>query len=446
MVGREEVLRAAKTALAACRADQAEVVMMLQDSYLTRFAENHIHQNVGERNVTVNVRAVVGKKIGVALTNDLSDEALRRTSERASEIARLQREDPRFVSLPGPEPVPSLPAEITAVHEYSPEERAERVARVIAAAKKAGVRAAGSLSTGGLGLAVVNSLGVEAYSSATTVGFTTVVMSDTSSGYADWAGRDLQALDVDAQTRVAVRKCVDSRAPKSIEPGEYEVILEAPAVADMLSTLGFLGLSALAVQEGRSFMNGHFGEKVVGETIDLWDDGLDPTGIPIPFDFEGVPKRRVELITGGVAKGVVWDSYTANLEAGKRSTGHALPAPNVYGPLPMNLFLGAGTASAEDLVASTKRGILVTRFHYTNPIHPTKTIFTGMTRDGTFLVENGRVTAALKNLRFTEAITRALGNVDLIGRERRLQAGFFGGSVVPALKVKSFNFTGVTEF
>lgn len=446
MVGREETLRAARTALAACRADQAEVVMMVQDTYLTRFAENHIHQNVGERNVTANVRAVVGKKIGVASTNDLSDAALRRTAERASEIARLQREDPRFVSLPGPEPVPALPAEVTAIREYGPDERAERVAKVIAAAQKAGVRAAGSLSTSGMGLAVANSLGVEAYSSGTSIGFTTVIMSDTSSGYADWAGRDLADLDIEAQAQVAVKKCVDSRSPKTIEPGEYEVILEPPAVADMLSTLGFLGLSALAVQEGRSFMNGRFGQKVVGENIDLWDDGLDPAGMPIPFDFEGVPKGRVELVTGGVAKGVVWDSYTANLEPGKRSTGHALPAPNVYGPLPLNLFLGAGTASADDLVASTKRGILVTRFHYTNPIHPTKTIFTGMTRDGTFLIEDGRVTAALRNLRFTEAITRALAGVELIGRERRLEAGFFGGAVVPALKVKAFNFTGVTEF
>ncbi len=446
MVGREEVLRAAKTALAACRADQAEVVVMVNDAYLTRFAENCIHQNVGESNATVNVRAVLGKKIGVSSTNDLSDKALRRTAERAVAIARLQREDPAFVSLPGPEPIPNLPKEITTVREYEPEERAERVAKVIAAAKKAGVRAAGSLSTGGLGLAVVNSLGIEGYTSTTSINFTTVVMSETSSGYADWGGRDLSELDVEALGQVAVKKCLDSRAPRAIEPGEYEVILEAPAVADILSTLGYLGLSALAVQEGRSFMNGRFGEKVAGDNIDLWDDGLDPAGMPIPFDFEGVPKRRVDFITGGVAKGVVWDSHTANREPGKHSTGHALPAPNVYGPLPINLFLGAGRASAEDLLASTRRGILVTRFHYTNPIHPTKTIFTGMTRDGTFLVEDGRVTAAVKNLRFTEAITRALANVDLIGRERRFQSGFFGGAVVPALKVKAFNFTGVTEF
>jgi len=179
--------------------------------------------------------------------------------------------------------------------------------------------------------------------------------------------------------------------------------------------------------------------------VTIWDDGTDPLGRPIPFDFEGVPKRKVVLIDRGVATNVVHDSATAARE-GKESTGHALPAPNMYGPMPLNLFMAPGDSSVEEMVASTGLGVLVTRFHYTNPVHPVRAVITGMTRDGTYLVKDGRIAGPVRNLRFTDSVVRALTQVLAIGRERKFQPGFFGGAVVPALKVAGFTFTGATEF
>lgn len=188
-------------------------------------------------------------------------------------------------------------------------------------------------------------------------------------------------------------------------------------------------------------MNGKFGEKVMGENVTIWDDGLDPAGLPRSFDAEGLPKQRVDMIVNGVAKAVVYDSYTAKKE-GKESTGHAVSPIIAYGPMPGNMFMQPGDSSVEEMIASTKRGILVTRFHYTNLIHPILVLITGMTRDGTFLIEDGKITKPLKNLRFTDGVIERLSNVELISKETKREAY----AVVPALKVKGFRFTGATEF
>ncbi len=187
------------------------------------------------------------------------------------------------------------------------------------------------------------------------------------------------------------------------------------------------------------------GQRLMGQAITIWDDGLDPSGLPMPFDYEGVPKRRVNLITDGVAKAVVYDSYTAARE-GKESTGHALPAPNTFGPLPGNLFLKPGESTREAMLASVDRGLWVTRFHYVNPVHPLKTTLTGMTRDGTFWIEKGQIAWATKNLRFTQSALEALSRVSMISQQTKLSRGFLGGTRVPALRVDGFAFTGVTQF
>jgi predicted Zn-dependent protease len=168
----------------------------------------------------------------------------------------------------------------------------------------------------------------------------------------------------------------------------------------------------------------------------------------LPFDFEGVPKQRVTLIENGVARGVVYDSFTAGREAGKVSTGHSLPAPNTTGPIPINLFLAPGQASKEEMLASTERGIWVTRFHYTNPVHPVKTVLTGMTRDGTFLIENGQITRALKNLRFTQSILEAFDRVEMLSSDLKTVKASWGSfaTCAPAAKIREFRFTGATEF
>jgi PmbA protein len=271
-------------------------------------------------------------------------------------------------------------------------------------------------------------------------------MSDDSSGYGADTAADVSTLDLETVGRMAVDKALQSRHPTGIEPGAYTVILEEAAVADMLSSLGFTGFGALALQEGRSFMTGCLGQQVTGENITIWDDGLDPRGLVLPFDFEGVPKQRVTLIEKGVAQGVVYDSFTAGREEGKVSTGHSLPAPNTMGPIPLNLFMSSGTATKAEMLASTERGIWVTRFHYTNTVHPVKTVLTGMTRDGTFLIENGAITRPLKNFRFTQSILEAFSRAEMLSSECKLISGRRGGIYVPAAKIHEFQFTGTTEF
>jgi predicted Zn-dependent protease len=195
-------------------------------------------------------------------------------------------------------------------------------------------------------------------------------------------------------------------------------------------------------------MNGHFGERITGETITIWDDGHDPRGLALPFDFEGVSKQRVMLIENGIAKNVVYDSFTAGREEGQDSTGHSLPAPNTFGPVPVNLFMAPGEATKAEMLASTEHGIWVTRFHYTNPVHPIKTVLTGMTRDGTFLIENGEITRPLKNLRFTQSILEAFSRATMLGRDLKLLKAGWGNFArcVPAAKIEAFEFTGTTEF
>ncbi len=220
-------------------------------------------------------------------------------------------------------------------------------------------------------------------------------------------------------------------------------MLDAYAVGDMLQNLVFMGLTATAVQEERSFMNGQFGKQLVSPLVTIYDDGHDPAGLPQAFDYEGVPKQRVAMIEHGIANAVAYDSFTAMRE-GKTNTGHALPAPNSYGPLPLNTMMEAGEASMEALLKGIERGLYVTRFHYTNVVHPVKTLFTGMTRDGTFLIEHGELTRPVKNLRFTQNILAALREVQAIGRER-IQCTEYLPIVAPALRIGRFNFTGITD-
>lgn len=449
MQGKDKLKAIADRVLALSGADQTEVLIFSGDQHLTRFAANTIHQNVSETNVTVRVRAVIGQKVGVASGNDLSDAALQKLVASAETVARFQQDNPDFHSLPTPQPVQETDAAfIATTAEYTPEQRAQGVAAICRLSHANGLQAAGAFTTAANELLVANSLGALAYHPSTTADIVTVIMGDDSSGYGSAAAMDVRALDPEAVGRAAVDKALQSRHPTPIEPGEYTVILEEEAVADMLSTLAFLGFGALAMQEKRSFMSGRLGEKITGDAITIWDDSRDPRGLLMPFDFEGVPKQKVVLIENGVAKAVVYDSFTAGREPGKASTGHSLPAPNTMGPIPGNLFLAPGQATKAEMLASVERGIWVTRFHYTNPLHPIKTVLTGMTRDGTFLIENGRIARPLKNLRFTQSILEAFANAEMLGKDLKLiKAGWGNFSrCVPAAKIHGFRFTGATEF
>jgi PmbA protein len=423
---------------------EAEALVMADDSALTRFANSEIHQNVAETNVTINLRVVIGRRIGVASTDRTDGESLRRLAANAAAIARVVEELDDWGGLPGPTEILDVPAAYSqATAGASPEFRAEAVRAVIGAADDAGVTAYGSFATGTGSIAVANSAGVRAAGTRTTAEFLTVSMGpDGGSGYAEEAAVDATTIDAASLGREAAGKARATAAAAIIAPGDYPVVLEEYAVVDLVDTLGYLGFSALAVQEERSFVEP--GKRIGSDLVTILDDGRDPSGLPLWFDFEGVAKKRVMLVESGICRGVVYDAQTAARD-GVASTGHGFPAPNPWGPIPLNMFMAAGSSSREELIGGLDRGLLVTRFHYTNPVHPKLAIVTGMTRDGTFLVEGGRIVGPVKNLRFTQSYLGALAGTVAVARERKTLKGFLGGVVVPAIRIDGWTFTGATE-
>ena len=433
-----ELKRFVDRLLEASPAQQTEVLVTEWDSALTRFANNGIHQNVAERDVSVRVRVVKDGKTGVASINQLNETAAQDVLRRAIAIADLQ---PKGELVPMPGPAKSQPVEAwsDATASATPEERADFVEAICAKAGRAGLKAFGAFSTGAEQLAIANSLGVFHHHRSTEATINTVVMGEAGSGYADRSAIDVRELDKDSLADEVIDKAQRNQNAQPVEPGDYEVVLEEYAVAEMLEFLSFIGFGALAAQEERSFMR--LGERITGENIDIWDDGLDPSGAPMSFDFEGVPKQKVQLINHGVATGLVYDMQTAQ-RAGRQSTGHGLPAPNTDGPFAVNLFMAPGSTPKPELTTDIKRGIWVTRFWYVRVVQPKASIITGMTREGTFLIENGKITRPVKDLRFTQSILEALNSTLAISQSTKLQISeYLGASRVPALRLKAFTFT-----
>ena len=450
-------------------ATEAEVLVAAGDSALTRFANSEIHQNVAERSVSVNLRYVVGNRIAVVSTGKIDPDGLRQLVHRAAAIARSCEELPDWAGLPGPSgaangPAPALDpaaraaslanAAITtggsatawadATANATPELRAEGVRAVIAAADAVGVTAYGSFATDAESVAVANSAGIRAAERRTSSQLLTVHMSpDGGTGYAEAVSLDASTIDAAAIGREAAAKARAMDRPVSVPAGDYPVVLEEYAVVDITDQLGYLGFSALAVQEERSFVEP--GRRIGSDLVTIVDDGSDVDGLPMAFDYEGVRKQRVPLVEDGICREVVYDSQTA-ARAGRVSTGHGLPAPNPWGPFPINAVMSAGSTPRDELIGGLERGLLVTRFHYTNVVHPKLAIITGMTRDGTFLVEGGKIVGPVRNLRYTMSYLDALAGVSAVSRERKAIKGFLGAAVVPALRIDGWTFTGVTEF
>ena len=457
MIGEAKTLEALEKVVKASEVDQVSALLLGYTRGLTRFAESRVHQNVVESNAEVIITAVFGKKLGFASTNSLKTEDLKGALKRAVAFAKVQRERPSFRSLPAQQEIPQIPTFFPETARFSPKERAEVIKRLFAKATKAypelsrraGVRLAGSFATGEGELCVCNSLGVRAYQPYTFAELKVVALTEESSGYSYGLSRDVRRLDPELLGERALKKGLDSQNPRELPPGRYDVLLEPPAVAELLEWMGYIGFGAKSLQEGTGFMAGRLGEKITGDFVTIYDDGLDPEGMAMPFDFEGVPKKKVALIEEGVAKGVVYDSLTASKE-GKESTGHALPPGSWGGPLPLNLFMKEGEIPLEEMPLQMERGILITRLHYVNGLLDTRrALMTGMTRDGTFFVEDGKVAFPIKNLRFTEQILEAFSRIEAISRERwAIGAAWseLGAATVPALIVKGFTFSGETLF
>lgn len=450
MIGQKKLFARLEKALAQAQGDAAEIVFVGEEKGLTRYANSAIHQNVFENNARIIVRQVIGRKVGVASGNSLVPDDLKRVLDNAYEIARNQPDNPLFPGLPKPARYRAVRSFDDRTARFSPADRARVVKRLIKVSDCKKFMLAGAFSTACGEIAVLNSNGVRAYQPLSTAGINIVAMSDTSSGFAAGLSRQVNKLDFDLLARRAVDTCDRAQNPRSVEPGDYEVLLQPAAVAELLEWMTYIGFGAKAFREKSSFLSGKIGRRIMSPLITIADDAYDNDAMAFPFDMEGVPKKKVPLITKGVAKGVVYDSYYARKDRVK-STGHAFPADeNTDGPLPLNLVMAPGKTPREKMIEKVKRGILVTRFHYINGFIDTpKAVLTGMTRDGAFLIENGDIVGGIKNLRFTDSMTRAFGTAVAVSREQELVESWWssvGCIRAPALHLGSFRFTGKTGF
>jgi PmbA protein len=439
---KDKVFEILKKGLAYSQADQTELIFMGEDFSLTRFAENVIHQNMARQDHTLMARVVLGKKVGVAVTNSIQDEDIKKVIKDAEEIAKNQQEDPDFVSLP----VSSLALEVKSfsskTSEYSPSERAKGVETAVKRCKSQNLTGTGAFQTETDVTCVVNSLGTRQYFQETKAQFSLTASSgDTASGWAQGYDQDVKKIDIENIAQRAVFKAILSSNPIELPPGKYTVILEEAAVASLLLFLGFLGFGAKTFTQGRSFMAGKIGEKITGDNITIVEDPYDTVMNGMPFDYEGVVKKKVPLIENGVARGVVYNSYYAN-KAGVESTGHALPSNNTFGPYPKNMVMSPGNSNLEEMISSTEKGILITHFWYINYMNPMKTMVTGTTRDGTFLIENGKIKSSVKNMRIGQSILEAFSNVEMMSKDRKLCPQYGVVMYVPAMKIKDFTFIG----
>ena len=444
MLEPDRARRLAQAALAASSADQTEVCVDFLEQELNRFTHDHPVQNQLRNIARLSVRVHVDGREGKATTGTITEEAVRRTVDRAIEVARhLPPPKDDLLPMAGEQDYELRRPNIV---RPDPRATARAVGNMTGACRENGCRAAGIAGTENQLRLVVNSLGLDVWDVDTRSQIALSAFKEAGAGWASRISADRGEIDEHAVARTAVDKAVNSVDPRAVDPGHYTVILEPSAVASLLLFASYKGFGAQQVQDGSSFLAGRTGEQVFDPRITLADDVYHPLTIGHVFDGEGVPRRRVNLVENGVARDVVHDRRTA-LKQGCQSTGHAQPQPSSSGPLPANLVLASGVGDTASLMKDVDRGILVTEFHYTNMVEPTKLTLTGMTRNGTFLVENGEVTQAVRNMRFTQSLVEALNRVTAIGDNPKLCSALFGGyTVVPSLRIDGFGFSSTTEF
>ncbi len=438
-------------------ADEVELLIAGGKSALTRFANNTIHQNVAEENYHVSVRTVFGGKTARATTNKFDDESVRQCVKASEALARVQHDDPDLLPMAGPEAFGDGPQVGRAFFETAslgPAERAAGVAKIVEIAKRQALTTAGIFSSSESVEAVVNSRGLLAFHTHTSAEISVTMLDTDSSGWQKFNSPDARILDPVALAETAAKKARASAGPQELAPGKYTVILEPAAVLDMVGFM-FWDWGGQAILDERSFLNNRIGTQLFGQNITIRDDAYHPLQSGAPFDGEGVRRKQVALVENGVPRRLVYARGTA--EKMKKSehaakvgpveaTGHGFPLPNEIGEIPMNIVFGGGSKSLADMIAGTERGVLVTRLWYIREVDPYEKILTGMTRDGTFYVENGKVKHGIRNFRFNESLVHMLANVEEMGEPVRASGEESFDMVVPPMKVREFNFTEVTKF
>ncbi len=445
LIGEDRFAKVAEAALDLPDSDGVEVLFVHEWGGLTRFANSEIHQSTFREDTGLRVRVVSRGRTGVTSTNDFSEAGASAAAQSAREMAEVAVPDPGFPGLAPKADVTHVDRFFEETADMAPAARADAVVRLIGRCPD-GFVAAGAYETAAAEIGVANSNGQVCWAPSTQASLTSVVTGgENGSGFAESFSGSADAIDPGAIGARAAAKAIDSQRPEALEPGTYPVVLEPSAVATLVGFLAYVGFGGRGYVEGRSCFSGKQGEQVAATAISMWDDGTDPRTLGAPFDFEGVPRQRVELIKDGVFRDAVYDLRTAK-QANRTSTGHGLPAPNPEGPFPLHLFMEEGDSTVEEMIRDTTRGLLITRFHYSNIVNPVESSITGMTRDGTFLIEHGEIVGPVMNFRFTQSIIDALKSVSLVGRQAELASEFFfSASRVPALKIEAFHFSGRSD-
>jgi PmbA protein len=425
-------------------ADETEVQIDVTSDALTRFANNTIHQNVAEQALSISVRTVFDGRTARATTNRTDDESLRRVVQSSSTIAKSQPKNPHLLAMPGPQKYTRVSRYFESTAGATPQDRAKVVARVCKDIARRKQTAAGIFSTGAMQSAIANSRGLFASYEQTRSEFSVTILEPDSSGWQKANSPDVSTLNAEGLAARAAEKSEASRKPREIEPGHHTVVLEPSAVLDIVGFL-FYDFAATAIADKRSCLNERIGKQVMGSNVMLWDDVYHPLQTGAPFDGEGMPRQKVLLVDGGVPRNLVYSRATAK-QMKARATGHGFPLPNEYGEAPMNLVFAGGDATIDKMIASTQRGIYVTRLWYIREVDPYEKVLTGMTRDGTFLIENGKLAGGIRNFRFNQSVLQMLSNVEMMTPSVRAAGEESFEMVVPAMKVRDFHFSEVTKF
>jgi predicted Zn-dependent protease len=420
---------------------EAEVVTFHGNLSLTRFANSFIHQNVAEEGDTVNLRVAIDGRIASAATTATTPAALESFVDGTLKTAALQPTDVDWPGVGQPAGVPDVEHVDGATYDAPPSARAGLVKAFVDAGK--GLVAAGFCQTEGQTVAFANTAGRAVERRQSSAVIDGIHQTGTSSGSGHAASAAIRDLDGHAVGSIAAQRAINGAMPFDLKPGTYEVVLAPEAVGTIAIFLGFYGFNGKLLSEGQSFAE--LGGHQFDERFSMWDDVTDPRALGIPFDTEGTPKRRLDLVSAGMTEAVAHNRRTAR-KMGTTSTGHHHPGADALGPIPTNLFIAGGSSTVDDLIANVERGVYVSTFNYCRVLDPKTLVVTGLTRNGTFMIENGRITGAVTNLRFTQSFVEALGDGRVLGAgdDARFADSEFGPgfTFVPTMHLASWNFTG----
>jgi len=411
---------------------------------LTRFANNAIHQHVAEHGLTVSVRAVVDGRTARVTTNRIEEDTLRSALESAASLSASQPKVPGLLPLPAKQEYRSVRRFVPATAALSAEARVRAVKSACSLAESKGQIAAGIFSSGQSQSVLANSRGLFAAYRQTQTECSVTMQQGAATSWAKANAADFRVFDPLTLAKTASEKAARAVNPAELSPGRYTVILEPAAVLDLVGFL-FYDFSATAVLDQRSCFSNRLGKLLLGNNITIADDVYHAEQLGSPFDGEGMPRQRVVLVDKGVPRNLVYSRRSAK-RTGVRPTGHGFALPNEYGEAPMNLVVSGGKTSIPEMIAGTDRGLLVTRLWYIREVDPYEKIMTGMTRDGLFLIEKGRVTQSVRNFRFNQSILEMLRNVECLGPSHRATAEESFEMVVPPMKIRDFHFSEVTKF